>query len=149
MERHQAYMCLMRELMRRLHCTCCSFTNMSSHTSNSMRCIQLLRLSMLVVSLSIGERRARCGCVCRRCACCRSSREDEQFRMPADRLKFQFKLDTDLFALVKGKLTAVSVAMAPSGDRFAVMSADRFVRVFVFDTGKVRASVISVSGYVR
>lgn len=51
--------------------------------------------------------------------------------------QFDSKLDTDLYELVKNKTYATDIAFSPKGDHFAVLAADRKVRIFRFVTGKL------------
>lgn len=49
---------------------------------------------------------------------------------------FQSKMDTDLYSLLKKKTYAISIAISPNGDNFAVYGSDRKVRLFNFKSGK-------------
>lgn len=51
--------------------------------------------------------------------------------------RFNSKLDTDLYELVKNKTYPTDLAFSPNGDQFAVLSTDRKVRLFKFLTGKL------------
>ncbi|CAG9462896.1 unnamed protein product [Pedinophyceae sp. YPF-701] len=53
-------------------------------------------------------------------------------------LKFKRKIETDLFAMAKVKTSACSMDVSKSGDLFVCMCADRRVRVFQYDTGKLK-----------
>eukprot|EP00019_Armaparvus_languidus_P009056 CAMPEP_0168600600 /NCGR_PEP_ID=MMETSP0420-20121227/12881_1 /TAXON_ID=498008 /ORGANISM="Pessonella sp." /LENGTH=506 /DNA_ID=CAMNT_0008638723 /DNA_START=254 /DNA_END=1771 /DNA_ORIENTATION=+ len=66
-----------------------------------------------------------------------SANEEEDYAFPESRLKFKFKMDTDLFTYVKNKTVPLSMAVSAPGTRFAVLSSDRMVRVFSVATGKV------------
>uniref|UniRef100_A0A1B6DR82 peptidylprolyl isomerase n=1 Tax=Clastoptera arizonana TaxID=38151 RepID=A0A1B6DR82_9HEMI len=52
-------------------------------------------------------------------------------------VKFESKLDTDLYDFVKNKTMPYSLSFSPDGLKFATVSADRKVRVFNFLTGKL------------
>lgn len=52
-------------------------------------------------------------------------------------VKFDSKLDTDLYEFVKKKAIPISVNFSPDGKRFAALSMDRKIRVFNFFTGKL------------
>ncbi|XP_044020804.1 peptidylprolyl isomerase domain and WD repeat-containing protein 1 isoform X1 [Aphidius gifuensis] len=52
-------------------------------------------------------------------------------------VKFESKLDTDLFEFVKNKTYPCDIAISPDGKKFASLSGDRKVRVFNFLTGKL------------
>ncbi|KAL1116132.1 hypothetical protein AAG570_005627 [Ranatra chinensis] len=52
-------------------------------------------------------------------------------------VRFESKLDTDLFEFVKCKTHPTGLAISPKGDRFATISPDRKVRVFNFLSGKL------------
>ncbi|XP_044261261.1 peptidylprolyl isomerase domain and WD repeat-containing protein 1 isoform X1 [Tribolium madens] len=52
-------------------------------------------------------------------------------------VKFDSKLDTDLFEFAKNKTTVTGIAFSPDGSRFATLSTDRKVRVFNFVSGKL------------
>eukprot|EP00898_Chlorokybus_atmophyticus_P009121 jgi/Chlat1/920/Chrsp108S01359 len=60
------------------------------------------------------------------------------YKFPSDRVRFKFKLDTDLFALAKAKTHATALEVSADGRQFATVSPDRRVRVFIFGTGKLR-----------
>lgn len=51
--------------------------------------------------------------------------------------KFDSKLDTDLYELVKNKTYPTDLAFSCKGDQFAILAADRKVRLFRFLTGKL------------
>lgn len=52
-------------------------------------------------------------------------------------LKFESKLDTDLYEFVKTKQPPISLCVSPQGKEFATLSPDRKIRVFKFLTGKL------------
>lgn len=52
-------------------------------------------------------------------------------------VKFDSKLDTDLYELVKNKTYPTDLAFSPTGDQFAILATDRKVRLFRFLTGKL------------
>ncbi|KXZ54623.1 hypothetical protein GPECTOR_4g688 [Gonium pectorale] len=54
------------------------------------------------------------------------------------RVGWSSKLDTDLFDLAKAKTTARSLEVSSDGQQFAMVCADRRVRVFKFSTAKLR-----------
>ncbi|KAL0026717.1 hypothetical protein WJX79_006852 [Trebouxia sp. C0005] len=60
------------------------------------------------------------------------------YTFPQDQVAFKMKLDTDLFALAKAKTTSKSLEISKDGNQFAIFSIDRRVRVFRFQTGKLR-----------
>lgn len=59
-----------------------------------------------------------------------------EFKFPK-RVKFESKLDTDLFEFAKNKTYPCGLAVSPDGKKFATLSGDRRVRVFHFLTGKL------------
>ncbi|GJP80886.1 hypothetical protein CLOP_g11085 [Closterium sp. NIES-67] len=62
----------------------------------------------------------------------------ETYTFPSSRVRFKYKIDTDLYALAKVKTTAPSLEISPDGSQFATVSPDRRIRVFWFATGKLR-----------
>ncbi|KAK6630988.1 Peptidylprolyl isomerase domain and WD repeat containing protein 1 [Polyplax serrata] len=52
-------------------------------------------------------------------------------------VKFESKLDTDLFEFAKSKTYPVDISFSPDGKKFATISLDRKIRVFRFLTGKI------------
>lgn len=50
---------------------------------------------------------------------------------------FQSKLDTDLYTLIKKKIHVLSLAICPTGDKFAIYGSDRKIRLYEFSTGKI------------
>lgn len=56
---------------------------------------------------------------------------------PATGLRFDFKLDTDLYALARAGTTALSLAVARDGARWAALCADGRVRLFRYATGRL------------
>jgi len=51
-------------------------------------------------------------------------------------IAFQSKFDTDLYALIKKKSNAISLAISPNGTHFAIYGSDRKIRLFDFKSGK-------------
>jgi len=51
-------------------------------------------------------------------------------------ISFESKMSTDLYSLLKKKTYAISLAISPTGNHFAVYGSDRKVRLFEFQTGK-------------
>ncbi|KAL3152082.1 Peptidylprolyl isomerase, variant 2 [Trebouxia sp. C0010 RCD-2024] len=60
------------------------------------------------------------------------------YTFPQDQVTFSMKLDTDLFALAKAKTSTKALEMSKDGSQFATFSTDRRVRVFKFQSGKLR-----------
>ena len=58
------------------------------------------------------------------------------FKFPSA-VKFESKLDTDLFEFVKTKSIPRALTVSPNGQLFATMGSDKKVRVFKFLTGKL------------
>lgn len=52
-------------------------------------------------------------------------------------IKFESKLDTDLFDFAKNKTYPIDLCFSPDGTKFATISLDRRVRIFRFLTGKI------------
>jgi peptidylprolyl isomerase domain and WD repeat-containing protein 1 len=52
-------------------------------------------------------------------------------------VKFNFKTQTDLFAMAKEKTIPTSICVSPDGERFVVSALDMRYRVFRFDSGKL------------
>lgn len=57
---------------------------------------------------------------------------------PSKGLQFKFKIDTDLYAMAKAKTAISALEISPDGKQFVATSPDRRIRVFWFDTGKLR-----------
>lgn len=55
-------------------------------------------------------------------------------------VKFDMKFDTDLFEFAKQKATPTSLELSSDGTQFVCMGDDRIIRVFHFETGKLRRS---------
>eukprot|EP00271_Cylindrocystis_brebissonii_P022293 TRINITY_DN852_c0_g1_i2.p1 TRINITY_DN852_c0_g1~~TRINITY_DN852_c0_g1_i2.p1 ORF type:complete len:547 (-),score=128.77 TRINITY_DN852_c0_g1_i2:474-2114(-) len=53
-------------------------------------------------------------------------------------VNFQYKTETDLYALAKAKTVASSLEISPDCQQFATVSPDRRIRVFWLATGKLR-----------
>ncbi|CAD7694703.1 unnamed protein product [Ostreobium quekettii] len=60
------------------------------------------------------------------------------YDFPQAAVKFSLKLDTHLYELAKAKSTSRSLEISKDGLQFATFSTDRRVRVFRFQTGKLR-----------
>jgi peptidylprolyl isomerase domain and WD repeat-containing protein 1 len=56
-------------------------------------------------------------------------------------LKFQFKIETDLFDLKKCKTNAIAVGISNNGKMVGVYGRDRYVRLFNFLTGKLMKKI--------
>eukprot|EP00618_Florenciella_parvula_P001443 CAMPEP_0119485350 /NCGR_PEP_ID=MMETSP1344-20130328/12081_1 /TAXON_ID=236787 /ORGANISM="Florenciella parvula, Strain CCMP2471" /LENGTH=521 /DNA_ID=CAMNT_0007520015 /DNA_START=27 /DNA_END=1592 /DNA_ORIENTATION=+ len=52
-------------------------------------------------------------------------------------VSFKYKMDTDLYDLAKAKTKPCSLSTSPDGARFAILAADKQVRVFDFRRGKL------------
>lgn len=52
-------------------------------------------------------------------------------------VKFESKLDTDLYEFGKNNTYPCGLAISPDGKKFATISGDRKIRVFYFLTGKI------------
>jgi len=61
----------------------------------------------------------------------------EPFGLPAA-ARFQFKTETDLYAVAKARARPLALAVSPDGEHFAVCASDLKVRLFSFRTGKTR-----------
>uniref|UniRef100_A0A061RJB2 peptidylprolyl isomerase n=1 Tax=Tetraselmis sp. GSL018 TaxID=582737 RepID=A0A061RJB2_9CHLO len=59
------------------------------------------------------------------------------FEFPKDTVHFEYKLDTDMYALAKAKTTAPAIDVSRDGSKFVSFCADRKVRIFKFLTGKL------------
>lgn len=59
------------------------------------------------------------------------------FGPPPTAVSFEFKLETDLFALAKGRTMPTSIAVDSKGQHFVVTSTDCAIRVFAFARGKL------------
>lgn len=53
-------------------------------------------------------------------------------------LSFQYKSDTDLYAIAKAKVVPLSLAVSPQGDKFVVFTSDCTVWVFDVLSGKLK-----------
>lgn len=60
------------------------------------------------------------------------------YAFPQEAVTFKLKLDTDLYALAKAKTSSKSLEISKDGSQFATFSTDRRVRVFRFQSGKLR-----------
>eukprot|EP00004_Rigifila_ramosa_P025398 TRINITY_DN7596_c0_g1_i1.p1 TRINITY_DN7596_c0_g1~~TRINITY_DN7596_c0_g1_i1.p1 ORF type:complete len:597 (+),score=169.54 TRINITY_DN7596_c0_g1_i1:179-1792(+) len=61
----------------------------------------------------------------------------ETLSMPSSHVTFSMKSHTDLYELAKKKTSARGMSLSPDGLSFAIMGADRHVRVFKFLSGKM------------
>ncbi len=61
----------------------------------------------------------------------------DDYQLSKDERHFASMMDTDLFALARGKSTAWTLAVAPDGSRFALFCSDQKIRVFKFLEGKL------------
>ncbi|KAF3551373.1 hypothetical protein DY000_02006963 [Brassica cretica] len=59
-------------------------------------------------------------------------------QFPEDEVDFKLKSDTNLFEIIKCKTTISAIEVSPDGRQFSVTSPDRRIRVFWFETGKLR-----------
>ncbi|KAK1275108.1 Peptidyl-prolyl cis-trans isomerase-like 2 [Acorus gramineus] len=59
-------------------------------------------------------------------------------KFPESGVKFRLKSDTNLFEIAKCKTTISAIEVSPDGSQFAITSPDRKIRVFWFQTGKLR-----------
>ncbi|PWA48018.1 cyclophilin71 [Artemisia annua] len=59
-------------------------------------------------------------------------------QFPNSEVKFKYKSDTDLFAIVKCKTAVSAIEVSNDGKQFAVTSPDRRIRIFWYRTGKLR-----------
>ena len=50
-------------------------------------------------------------------------------------IAFQSKFDTDLYALIKKKSNAISLAISPNGTHFAIYGSDRKILLLDFKSG--------------
>lgn len=66
-----------------------------------------------------------------------SAAPETNYEFPASAVSFKFKMDTDLLLFMRNKIRPVSLAISPTGDRFATLASDRHVRVFSFERGKM------------
>ncbi|CAH0482922.1 unnamed protein product [Peronospora belbahrii] len=64
----------------------------------------------------------------------------DSYKFPTGRkvTKFRFKGETDLYELAKGKTHATAIDVSPDGKSFVATAKDKQIRVFRFDTGKMR-----------
>ncbi|KAJ7562782.1 hypothetical protein O6H91_03G084400 [Diphasiastrum complanatum] len=62
----------------------------------------------------------------------------ETLLFQSEKLKFKFKTETDLYSLAKAKTTVSSLEVSADGKQFVTLSPDRRIRVFWFETGKLR-----------
>ncbi|GMT14998.1 hypothetical protein PFISCL1PPCAC_6295 [Pristionchus fissidentatus] len=59
------------------------------------------------------------------------------FEFPEEVVKWESKMDTDLYELLKVKTLAVCIQVSPKGDSFAVLAEDRRIRLFNYFSGKM------------
>jgi peptidylprolyl isomerase domain and WD repeat-containing protein 1 len=62
----------------------------------------------------------------------------EDFELPEQAVKFRFKAETSLYEFCKKKTKPQSLAFSADGSQFVCMGEDKNVRVFKFQTGKLR-----------
>lgn len=62
----------------------------------------------------------------------------EDFSSTVPGVKFEYKMDTDLFELCKAKTKPTWISVSKQGDKFVVSSSDAIVRVFSFSKGKMK-----------
>ncbi|CAI5441756.1 unnamed protein product [Caenorhabditis angaria] len=67
--------------------------------------------------------------------------ERGDFQFPEKSLKWQYKLETDLYEFLKVKTVPVSAAFDVSGRRFATFGEDRRVRIFDIIQGKITNTI--------
>jgi peptidylprolyl isomerase domain and WD repeat-containing protein 1 len=53
-------------------------------------------------------------------------------------VSFKYKMETDLYDLAKARAVPHALVMSPKGNQFVVTSSDRQIRVFDFETGKIK-----------
>ncbi|CAJ0586923.1 unnamed protein product, partial [Mesorhabditis spiculigera] len=62
--------------------------------------------------------------------------QKDDFQFP-NFVKFDSKMDTDLYEFLKAKTLPVAIVMSPDGKRFATVAEDRKIRIFDVLTGKI------------
>lgn len=62
----------------------------------------------------------------------------EDFELPEQAVKFRYKAETSLYEFCKKKTKPHSLAFSADGSQFVCMGEDKNVRVFKFQTGKLR-----------
>jgi peptidylprolyl isomerase domain and WD repeat-containing protein 1 len=62
----------------------------------------------------------------------------DSYTLPIDKIKFSYKSETDLYEHAKSGTIPFCIAISPKGNRFATISKDKQIRVFDFETGKLR-----------
>jgi len=63
------------------------------------------------------------------------------FDLPADRLQFRYKSETDLYEFAKCQTSAHSLELSRDGEQFACVGRDRCVRVFRFASGRMSLKI--------
>lgn len=56
-------------------------------------------------------------------------------------VKFEFKVETDLFELVKCKTICLSLSLSLNGQYFVTFCKDKHLRLFEFSTGKLLRTI--------
>ena len=62
----------------------------------------------------------------------------DTYELPSNRIKFNYKSETDLYEHAKSGTIPYCISISPKGTRFATFSKDKQIRVFDFETGKLR-----------
>jgi len=62
----------------------------------------------------------------------------DTYELPNNRIKFSYKSETDLYEHAKSGTIPYCISISPKGTRFATFSKDKQIRVFDFETGKLR-----------
>jgi peptidylprolyl isomerase domain and WD repeat-containing protein 1 len=62
----------------------------------------------------------------------------DTFDLPSDKVGFKYKTETDLYDLAKARTLPCSIVCSQQGLVFATLSQDKKIRVFDFETGKLR-----------
>lgn len=63
--------------------------------------------------------------------------QKHNFKFPDKLVTFESKLDTSLYEFAKNKTTVTSLAVSNDGKKFATVSTDRKIRIFLFLSGKM------------
>ena len=58
-------------------------------------------------------------------------------KLPASKVSFKYKIDTDLYDLAKARARPCGLAFSPDGSRFCLTANDKQVRIFDFKRGKM------------
>lgn len=82
-----------------------------------------------------------------------SSRPEDQYAALTSSnntgVDFKYKLDTDLFALAKGKTTAYTIEVSADGEKFSTTGEDRHVRIFRWKNGKLIKDIDETLAYAE